>query len=243
MKILDVLERVAALYPHAITTEEMVDFCNELGSFLCTNYIESFETVFLKDGEMLPEGVSRENIIKVIKDGKELLRDDFGLGAVYYPDSRKIYFDSSAGSGVFKVIFRVPYYPVRYVKFEDTLKKTDNGYEFLEEHDIRAGDILMSGDKTFKVEAVTDGKEIIGSGNFDGSETDFERMIDDLTVTEAPYDNLYIEFLLAKVQRFSKDYEAENRSLANYNQMLEDFSKYLIKNAKTAKATQFINYW
>lgn len=253
MKIIEVLERVDKLYPHKMSTKEMIDFCNELGANIAKNYVENFGVLFAKDGDLLPEGVRREDIIKVIKDGKELARDDYGLGAVYYPDSKKIYFDSSCGSGIFKVIYREPYYPIRYLKFKDTLKKVNNGFEFSKEHDIRVGDILVSGDKVFNVTEIIDGKTINGEGDFDGTETDgtetddmeteVERMIDDLTVVDAPYDNLYIEYLLSKVQRFSGDYEAENRSLANYNQILEDFSRFLVENGKSFKATQFINYW
>lgn len=244
---MDVLERVQALYPHPYAMAELIEFTNELGAILKTNYCEEYKTITVKQGELLPDEINREDIIRVICDGRVLSRDDFLESAVLvFPGSERMYIEIGGKPVDAEIICRVKYSPVRYVKFCDEVTLIDGGFSLPNEYDIRSGDILISENERFtvdRVEVTDEGFKVFGSGNFTEGTKNIERMIDDLTVCDAPYDRIYTEFLLSKVARFQKDYETENRALANYNALLEDYEKFLVRNGKKKRTSKFYNFW
>lgn len=243
MKIIDCFGRVRALYPHPFEKEELISWCNDLGSLLCKNYCERFESVALSDNEPLPEGVTREDILRVILGGKVLERDDFSEDLILvYPESKRLYIKGEGKGGKATVIYRLPYNPIRYIDFSDTVTLTDGGIKLNKNPDIRPGDILISDDEVFNVTGITDEGVLLGEGFTEG-EKHIERIIDDLTVLDSPYDTIYVEYLIANAARFLKDYETENRALANYNAKLLEYQEYLVRNGKTSKATRIFNFW
>lgn len=247
MKIADLLVRVHNLYPHSLKTGEMIDFCNEVGAILKCKYLQEFDTVLLKYGDNLPEGISKRDIIRVVADGNIIERDDLtDSGVLMYPESKRKILKVSPWSGAAEVTYRVPYLPIRYLEFTDTVTDADGGFTLTKEHDIRAGDVLITGDGDFTVtdvEVTDTGFLVKGDGEVLQGEQKIERMIDELTVTDPPYDRIYTEFLIARAARFQKDYEAENRALQNYNALLEDLERYLVRNGKRPRQQQFFNFW
>lgn len=245
MKIIDCLQRVRALYPHPFEKEEVISWCNDLGSLLRKNYCEQFSEVLITENEPLPEGVMREDIIRVILDGRVLERDDFSENLILtYPESKRLYLNAAGGRKNAVVIYRLPYEPIRYIDALCDVVLKDDGIKLNKSLDIRPGDILISGDEVFNVTGVNDEGVLLGNGSLKAGEAKhIERLIDDLTVTDSPYDSIYIEYLIANAARFMKDYETENRALTSYNSKLLDYQDYLIRNGKNSKTTRIFNFW
>lgn len=247
MKIADLLVRVHNLYPHSLKTDEMIDFCNEVGAILRNKYIEEFDTITLSYGDLLPQGVTKADIIRCSVDGTIINRDDLiESGYITYPESRRLIKGVSEGAGEVKVTFKKPYEPIRYIKFKDDITLIDGGFNITEPADIRTSDILIVNKEIFNVtgiEPVGKSLNIYGNEPVMNGEAEIERVIDDLTVVNAPYDRIYTEFLLARAARFKKDYDAENRAMENYRALLEDLERYLVCNGKRPKQQQFFNYW
>ena len=235
------------MYPHSLKTEEMVDFCNEVGAILCNKMVEEFDTVTLKYGDLLPQGVTKADIVRCSVDGAIIDRDDLiESGYITYPESRRLIKDVPEHGGAVEVTFRKPYEPVRFVNFKDNIILIDGGFKITEPADIRVGDILLVNKGQFNVTGIEiEGKSlnIYGDEPVKEGETEIERVIDDLTVVDAPYDRIYTEFLLARAARFKKDYESENRAMENYRALLEDLERYLVRNGKRPKQQRFFNFW
>jgi len=49
------------------------------------------------------------------------------------------------------------------------------------------------------------------------------------TVIKAPYDRMYIDFVLAKCCYYQRDYDAYNQHIVSFNSRLEDFAKWFIE--------------
>ena len=247
MKIAELLVRVHNLYPHSLKTEEMIDFCNEVGAMLRNKYVEEFETVTLRYGDLLPYGVTKEDIVRCSIDGALISRDDLiESGYITYPDSRRFVKDVPKYEGAVEVTYRKPYEPIRYIDLKGNITNIQGGFNITELADIRVGDILLINKNSFTVtgvEVMGQSLNIFGNEPVMGGTADIERVIDDLTIVNAPYDRIYTEFLLARAARFKKDYEAENRAMENYRALLEDFEGYLVRNGKRPRHQRFFNLW
>jgi hypothetical protein len=245
MKIADLILRVQNLYPHSLKIEEMIDFCNEVGAILRSKYIEEFKTVELKNGEMLPDGVGKDDIVRVSVNGEIIPRNDYGE-YMSYPESRRFLMDIPDFEGVAEVTYRVPYEPIRYFKDIVSVESTDGGFRISNPWDIRIGDIYLIDGELFTVNAVNteDGKTTVsGDRTIAEGSFEFEKVIDEVTVVSEPFDRIYQEYLLSKVARFSRDYEGENRALENYRVWIEDLEKHLVRNGKRPAEQRFFNYW
>lgn len=237
MKIIEAIERVDALVPNQYTLKEKIDWYNELGAELVEKYVPTYKTVILKDGELLPPGVTSEHIDSVILGGTVLKRQDIDYSSLtVYPESVRSKIILPNGAGELRVTYRVPYEPIRYIR-EPVRVKVESGVVTISELiDIRPGDIITVADDTVNV------SEVLVCENMTEEEKNVERVITELTAVPAPHDTIYVEFLIAKIARFQKDYEMENRALTNFNTILSELAAYMIRNGRGV-SRDFFNYW
>jgi hypothetical protein len=71
-----------------------------------------------------------------------------------------------------------------------------------------------------------------------------EDSMEEDTVIPAPYDAMYIDFLLAKCCYYQRDYDAYNQHIVSFNSKLEDFAKwYIERNMPVRETKNMINNW
>ena len=68
--------------------------------------------------------------------------------------------------------------------------------------------------------------------------------VEDETVVPAPYDAMYVDFVLAKCCFYQRDYNAYNQHISAFNAKLEDYAKwYIERNMPKRDSENKINGW
>lgn len=273
MYINEVIRRVDRLYPNEYTKEEKYDWCDELSAMLCQEYIRRYDKVTLKadlDGTyLLPEGVTFEMIDKVRAKGNVIQKLDFRSFGIepMYGRHRQFYIPSRCGGGdEIEVVYLRRHMPIRgEMKMEGYITFNDKGFYFGDE-DIKAGDIvnihvndkdinyvlIVSVTKTDE-ETEENGKfyanvgDAFGSYHFIGDETvpgsKIERVVMDQTVCDAPYDQMYVDYVLAQIFYYQRNYPSYNQHINLFNQRLEAYERWLQKRRVQEKDNKIYNWW
>jgi len=65
------------------------------------------------------------------------------------------------------------------------------------------------------------------------------------TIAPPPYDRMYIDFVLAKICYYQRDYDAYNQHIISFNSKLEDFARWYIERNMPVRATDnsVRNWW
>lgn len=81
----------------------------------------------------------------------------------------------------------------------------------------------------------------------DNTQEGYEKIKDplsDKTVINAPYDEMYVDFLLAKCCYYQRDFNAYNQHIVAFNSKLEDYAKWFIqRNMPQRKTKNKLNNW
>lgn len=70
-----------------------------------------------------------------------------------------------------------------------------------------------------------------------------KRVIDDETEADAPYDRMYIEYILSKVALYQHDYEAYSAHIAQYNCLFDEYKKDYKSRNPLSDMAGFHNIW
>lgn len=74
--------------------------------------------------------------------------------------------------------------------------------------------------------------------------TPIKSPVEDETVVPAPYDSMYVDFVLAKCFYHQHDWGSYNQHMSAFNAKLEDFSKwYIARNMPKRDSENKINGW
>ena len=248
MYIGEVIRRAQDYCPSEYNINEMYLWCDEVSSMLA---IED-RNVFIKEtlipdaaGQvLLPPNVKFENIISVSSGGKMLKKEDL----------RNISIDKGCSLPV-ELIYLKPYIPIRVISYtgEVTVDK-ENLTLIVDTHLFKTGDII-----TVQLEGVS--KELLVSDvkfsnekylltMLDGNLDDFsdsgnaiiERVVTDKTVCDAPYDGMYIDYIIAKICMYQRDFNTYNQFMTSFNSRLNAYKKW-ITNQLPQAGGRLKNWW
>ncbi|MGN1115194.1 MAG: hypothetical protein ACI4TH_01335 [Candidatus Ornithomonoglobus sp.] len=250
MYINEAIRLVKKYYPSEYDTNEMYIWCNEVSSMLSVEERFVLHEKFLpaaKDGTvLLPEGVDIENVCGIYLDGRRLDKLDHRT----YGNGRKG-IKAGIDRGFVRVVYSEPYRPIRVVNYRGAVTVNgDDGYFELYCPDILPGDsvtitFLTAGggaEKTFEGVMVM-GSDLTENGfRYDASSPDgsFEsagviagdnvlvtRNVTDKTVCDAPFDAMYADYILAKINMYQRDMEAYNQFMTAFNSRLAAYRRWL----------------
>ena len=70
------------------------------------------------------------------------------------------------------------------------------------------------------------------------------RVFDDVTeIDEIPYDNLYVEYILAKMAFYQQDYTAYNAHIDQYNILWDNLRRDYKSRAPLSDVSNFHKFW
>lgn len=253
MYLNDCIRSVRRLYPSEYDEEEMYLWCDEVSAMLAVEDRNVFREVVLradaKGTFLLPEDVDTENIESVIMNGKPIEKADLGSIA----KDGKI---RSGCGGAIRVVYREPYYPIRLIKYRGAVTVSENGTSLkLPLNEFMAGDIICikCGEHTaenvslFETEYTSadicilkTGKTGIPDGEY--GDCSIVRRVTDQTVCKAPYDSMYIDYILAKINMFQRDMQGYNHHMTAFNSRLAAYKKWLINHMPQGE-NKFKNWW
>ncbi len=237
MYINDVIERVKTYYPSEYDESEMYPWCDEVSAMIAIEDKCIYNQVNLTptpDGTIaLPHGVEFQNIVSVKAGDKTLEKTNLKL-----TDTGTI----DVGGGAVTVVYLVPYKPIRAVKYKG-MAKCDGHILALTTNPFIAGDTLkMETSEGERLITVVDVKFIpesehpygieVGVKQLEGVEGEIEltltRQVTEKTLCEAPYDTMYIDYLMAKIALYQRDYQMYNQFMTSFNSRLGAYKRWLI---------------
>lgn len=238
MYITDVIKQAKALHPSEYTDLEYIKWCDELSADIRRNYDIKYDSISSSGADlMLPEGVTINDVAKVIADGRELkktdLRDFLNNGFSDTPKSLRI-------------IYACAHKPIRYINesksafFEDGFFKTELDFYVGDTIKITEGELSYVIHITdFADEGFVYEGDSVPAGE---REVHFYREITDSTLIPAPYDSAYIDFVNARVSLYQGDDSAYRTFMGQFNRKISDYRNYLTRNMPRAEA-KFKNWF
>lgn len=270
MFIKTVTDRVRGLYPSEYGIDELYMWCDEVSAMLLVedrNVYRSVLCAVADDGSiLLPEGVSMEYIEYVTFGGREADKKDMRLygGDRLYVKGMNGFFEANGAAPprYARVDYLEPYRPIRLTRYRGAagIDKT-NGKFTLPVCEFRAGDTVNMEFSPGKDDAVTlENVPLLAVEYDDGyvctvpeetfSELDHEtdpeviitRVVTDKTVCDAPFDEMYVDYLIAKIMTYQHDTEGANAHMTYFNSKLAAYKNWLMQRMPSGDCC-FRNWW
>lgn len=199
-----------------------------------------------RDGKLrLPDGVAFEDIALAVSDGRPLLKEDLRQSVL----RRKC-----RTAGRVTIVYLAPFVPIRTVSyFGDARFSAEESRLYLGKNGFMPDDIITvcAGDETFT--AAVDGVGVLGDGfyleltgnmteDFSGADIKITRRITEKTVCNAPYDTMYIDYIIAKIALYQHDFESYNQFMAAFNSRLNAYKRRMADIMPQARR-KFCNWW
>ena len=245
MYIAEVIRRARTYCPSEFDTDEMYSWCDEVSAMLAVEDRNVFSKITLtpdKDGcVLLPDGVRFEYIVSAVTDGRVLTKQD-----LRHITGRRVDIKTTAPV---EFICLVPYSPIRRVMYSGALRFSRDRV-YLESCAFVPGDCVRINSDTetavldvgldddgYYIEVTPSSLDSLSDG--DGT---IERIVTEKTVCDAPYDGMYIDYILAKIGMYQRDYKTYNQFITAFNSRLDAYKRYLV-NAMPQAHRRFVNWW
>lgn len=257
MEIMRAVERADALCPNHYTVEEKLEWCDEVTADIRRNIIKVYdmiETQIDGTGEViLPDDVAFERVELAFVNGKRMEKQDFRSFARNF--SRRNNFGLSQK---IKVVFLKMPEPIRTTEIKGEFNTGDCIIEidtapFTEGDRIEIVKLESLSDEpdwaksrlAYVIEVQPDkiilDKDVAAAQS--GVKLAIKRVVDEVTaVDEAPYDGMYVEYILAKMAFYQHDYVAYNAHMAQYNILYEMLRREYKTRSPLSNQSNFRNY-
>ena len=258
MEILRAIERADALCPNPYTQDEKICWCDEVTAELRRNVIKIYdviETQINGYGELnLPSDIPFERVEIVYAGETRLDKHDFRSFAQKIADGGI----KEENQKRLRVVYLTMPKPIRTPDIRgefntgtDTIEIKDP--PFIEGDKIEIANLETlgsdpdwSGGVTANVMEVRGDMLLLDSEVLEaqtGACLAIRRVIDDCTeIDEAPYDSMYIEYILAKMALYQHDYTGYNAHMTQYNSLFEALKREVAGRRPLNNMANFRNY-
>lgn len=259
MYLTDVIRIADELCPNPYTEEEKWHWVDEVSALLCQEYRKHYQmvTCVLNNGCLyLPQDTEIEQIDGMWCDGVRLDKSDFHSDCS--GGAAKLWNPSLSSGKKIRISFLKSHIPVRRYVLEGNW---DTAPHLLK---LRTPDIAERDDLEITVQFDKDGNPdwekafrcfVVGlseAGTHLVQDTftaetkkhmAIRRVITDTTVLPAPYDNAYVEYLLAKMAFYQRDHEGYQAHMAQFNAALEAYERWRKQRSEINKGSNFRRLW
>lgn len=257
MELTRVIDTVDSLYPNPFTLKEKIRWCDEVSAGIRRQAKKIYDTISINIGSdrglELPDDIAFEDVEVAYLNGKSidkmdfrsLLTDDTAINVSYPAKLELVYLTKPMPTrivsikGAFDVsenfikIDSPDLYPcdlIEWVELDGPDAEPDwsraSSCYILD----RAYDGLVVEDNTFSPQTATP--------------LAIRRVIDDVTeIDELPYDNLYVEYILAKIAFYQQDYTAYNAHIDQYNVLWDNLRRDYKSRAPLSDVSNFHKFW
>lgn len=254
MYINEVLRRAENYFPSEYSREEMYSWCDEVSSMLAIEDRNIFSAITLtadKDNTVvLPDSVEFENIVSVMCGGRMLEKADVRTVDGVMDVGRQ---------GQVQVVYLVPYEPIRITRYEGDIRiDKEKDMIYVGYHSFMPGDTaeVTIGGKIAEINILDTGFDIsgepgytitVGGGELDGFDDGESvgtvlRVVTDKTLCSAPFDSMYVDYVLAKIGMYQRDYDMYSQFMTAFNSRLNAYKRWLI-NHVPQDGGRLKNWW
>ncbi len=257
MELLQVISKADALCPNHYTLEEKLHWCDEVSASIRREIKKIYNTVetrvYTSEELVLPEDIDFSDIETAYVNGKQMDKVDF-----------RSFAEGNLPKGIslpatIRLVYLTRALPVRYVNLKGTYDLGENFIkidgvnlypgdciEWVHLSDISQEPNWNEATKTYIIDQVYDG--LVVEDNTFQPQTQaplaIRRVIDDLTeIDDLPYESMYMEYLLAKMAFYQRDYEAYSAHTTQYNLLWEGLRRDYKTRAPLNEVSGFRNYW
>ncbi len=257
MELTQVIQTADALCPNPYTQAEKLRWCDEVSAGIrreIKKIYNTIDTVANSAEELvLPDDVDFADIETAYVNGKLMDKLDFrSLATGTIP--KEISFPAKI-----RLVFLTRAMPVRMVELKGSFDVSEN-FIRLNAPNLYPGDCIewvslsdlteepdwSHADRTYIIDKVYDGL-VVEDNTFSpqtGATLALRRVIDDLTeIDELPYESMYIEYLLAKMALYQRDYTGYNAHMTQYNLLWEGLKRDYKTRAPLNPVSGLRNYW
>ncbi|MBR5218508.1 MAG: hypothetical protein IKV89_02135 [Clostridia bacterium] len=257
MELMKAIETADALCPNPYTLEEKLRWCHEVSSSLRREIKKIYDVIETSaspcGNTVIPDNIAFEDIEGAYLNGKYMNKLDFRNFAAGNIT------DCSLPGGRLKIVYLTHPEPVRDIVIKGKFDLTEN-FINMEDPPFIEGDYIQIAElkseasepdfesgKTFVVlDATYQGILVDGDSLEPATEAvlAIKRVIDDMTeIDEAPYDSMYVEYILAKMALYQRDFTGYNAHMVQYNQLFDCLRREYKNRAPLNPLASFKNYW
>ena len=263
MKIMSSIEAADKLSPNHFTLDEKLLWCNEVTAAIrreVKKKYETIETVITRADEIeLPENILFSDIELIYIGGMPIQKSDFrSLPFMNDGELLRNFGISLTTPKIMRIVFLEMPREIRDISIKGEFN-TDTDCIFGDELPFLEGDRISCAklestdsepdwDTASETYVITnDGEKLILSDDILSPETNaplaLRRVIDDETEADAPYDRMYIEYILAKGALYQHDYDTYTAHMTQYNCLFDEFRRDYKTRNPLSSIVRFHNYW
>ncbi len=241
MTIEKIFEMVNELAPNNCTEKQKLYWYNQCESIIAGRAMKRYRYIetMLRGGVVkLPDGYCSEDIESIYINGKKVDKLDFrsGFGKKNITEPMKI-----------GVVLKEHHREVEIKEFSgemlfDESTVTMNGHPFVSGDEIKISCPLFEG----RVTVLGTSGDIVyisrncGTGRTEGS---VQTTLNIDVALNAPYDRLYIDYIMAQMDYYNKDFEGYNNSSYMFNELLSELVLNNSQKAPGNKGAQMVGIW
>ncbi|MDP4117970.1 MAG: hypothetical protein Q8873_02125 [Bacillota bacterium] len=241
MTVEKILEMIDTLAPNNCLNEQKLYWYNQCESIICNKAIRRytyFETEIIQGIVKLPDGYSSEDIESVYIDGEVCDKLDFisGFATKTYTTPQKI-----------GVVVKEHHNEIVQESFAGTLNFSGDTI-IMENHPFVSGNSIdiTSTFFTGRVTVLgTSGDSLYVNRSFEQNECT-GTAVTSLNIevnARPPYDRLYIDYILAQMDYYNKDFEGYNNNSYMFNELLDELICVNEQSASGTKSKKVVGIW
>ena len=240
MTIEKILELVDSLAPNNCTDEQKLYWYNQCESIVSSKiihkyrYIETYITAGIIE---LPEGYNSDDIEAVYVNGK--ICNSYGVAGF-----TKRLNEEPVKAGV---VLRERFEEAVRTKYEGSISFSGSNI-VMHTHPFVSGDTIYIESTVFtgSVKVLgTSGDVLYTSGSFSTGSCvgKAKKLLEKNVNARMPYDRLYIDYIMAQMDYYNKDYEGYNNNMYIFNELLDELVRANKSKAPAMGLKQLIHIW
>lgn len=256
MQLITAIDTADALSPNHFTTDEKLMWCNEVSLALRRNVKKYYDEIVTKvncpEELELPDDIAVDDVEAIYIGGRPLTKTDLRSLPYLSGDVLQSRFGINYPK-LMRVIYLTTPKEVKDIYVDGNFDISENkivGSELpLSEGDAIVCDMPDSEDfePTATYVYQNDGEALWLTDDIftpeTGAHITIKRIIDDETEAEAPYDRMYIEYLLAKMALYQHDYDTYSAHMIEYNNIYDEYKRDYKTRCPLNDLARFKNIW
>lgn len=257
MELIRIIDTVDSLYPNPFTLEEKIRWCDEVSAIIRRQAKKIYDTISINIGSgrglELPDDIAFEDVEVAYLNGKAIDKMDFRSLLTDVPTLDVSY------PARLEIVYLTKPMTTRIVSIKGEFDVSENFIK-IDSPDLYPGDLIewVELDDTdaepdwsratscYILDRVYDG--LVVEDNTFSPQTAMplaiRRVFDDVTeIDEIPYDNLYVEYILAKMAFYQQDYTAYNAHIDQYNILWDNLRRDYKSRAPLSDVSNFHKFW